>query len=97
MFNWMFNFFVSFWFLDLVKAIGQAETFWLYALFGVAAILFFAVRVPETKHRSLEQIEREVHGETQLTAQQLRDRRQQRRDRRSDRHSGPRHGSPLAR
>jgi sugar porter (SP) family MFS transporter len=96
MFNWMFNFFVSFWFLDLVKAIGQAETFWLYALFGVAAIIFFAWKVPETKNRSLEQIEREVHGEAQLTGQQLRDRRQQRRDRAAERRSGgSSHGTPL--
>jgi sugar porter (SP) family MFS transporter len=96
MFNWLFNFFVSYWFLNLVKAIGQPETFWLYALFGIGAVVFFAVRVPETKNRSLEQIEREVHGEPQMTAQQLRDRRQQRRERRAGRHSGPRHGSPLA-
>ena len=96
MFNWMFNFFVSFWFLDLVKAIGQAETFWLYALFGVGAIIFFAWKVPETKNRSLEQIEREVHGEAQVTGQQLRDRRQQRRDRAAERRSGgSSHGSPL--
>ncbi|HWD69579.1 MAG TPA: sugar porter family MFS transporter [Solirubrobacteraceae bacterium] len=98
MFNWLFNFFVSYWFLNLVKAIGQPETFWLYALFGICAIAFFAWRVPETKNRSLEQIEREVHGEPQLSSQQLRDRRQQRRDRAADRrsHGGPRHGNPLA-
>ncbi len=92
MFNWMFNFVVSYWFLNLVKAIGQAETFWLYALFGIGAIIFFAWRVPETKNRSLEQIEREVHGEPQMSAQQLRDRRQARRDRSSER-QGP---TPLA-
>jgi len=47
---------------DLVKAIGQPETFWLYALFGGFAVIFFAWRVPETKDRSLEQIEREIHS-----------------------------------
>ena len=88
MFNWLFNFFVSFWFLNLVKAIGQAETFWLYALFGIGAVVFFAWRVPETKNRSLEQIEREVRGEPQMSSQQLRDRRQQRRDRAGGRRSG---------
>ena len=97
--NWLFNFFVSYWFLDLVKAIGQPETFWLYALFGIGAIVFFAWRVPETKNRSLEQIEREVRGEPQLTSQQLRERRQRRRDRTGERrsHGGPRRGNPLAR
>jgi len=93
MFNWMFNFFVSYWFLNLVKAIGQPETFWLYAVFGIGAVVFFAWRVPETKNRSLEQIEREVHGEPQLTSQQLRDRRQQRRDRAGQRRRAP--GRPL--
>lgn len=81
MFNWLFNFIVSYWFLNLVKAIGRPETFWLYALFGVGAIVFFAWRVPETKSRSLEQIEREIRGEPQLTAQQLRERRNARRER----------------
>jgi hypothetical protein len=66
-------------------------------LFGVAAIIFFAWKVPETKNRSLEQIEREVHGEAQVTGQQLRDRRQQRRDRAAERRSGggPKHDAPL--
>jgi sugar porter (SP) family MFS transporter len=96
MLNWMFNFFVSFWFLDLVKAIGQAETFWLYGLFGIGAIIFFAWKVPETKNRSLEQIEREVHGESQNPRQELRDRRQARRDRSAERRGGDtQHGSPL--
>jgi hypothetical protein len=55
--------------------------------------VFFAWKVPETKNRSLEQIEREIRGESQVTAQQLRERRQARRDR----HSGPQHRTPLAR
>lgn len=92
MFNWGFNFIVSYWFLNLVKAIGQAETFWLYALFGVAAIVFFAWKVPETKNRSLEQIEREVRGEPQVTGKQLRERREARRGR-SRSHSEQ--GTPL--
>jgi sugar porter (SP) family MFS transporter len=76
MFNWGFNFLVSYFFLDLVKAIGQAETFWLYALFGVLAVVFFAWRVPETKDRSLEQIEREIHAEPQTASHERRRRPQ---------------------
>jgi sugar porter (SP) family MFS transporter len=92
MFNWLFNFFVSYWFLDLVNAIGQPETFWLYGAFGILAILFFAWKVPETKNRSLEQIEREVRGEPQMSAGQLRERRDARRQRAAERrsHDGPR-------
>ena len=93
MFNWGFNFIVSYWFLNLVNAIGQPETFWLYALFGVIAIVFFAWKVPETKTRSLEQIEREIRGEPQLTAKQLRERREARRGR-SGRYGGQK-SSPL--
>jgi sugar porter (SP) family MFS transporter len=62
MFNWAFNFFVSFFFLDAVNALGRSGTFWMYAGFGVLAVLFFWRRVPETKDRSLEEIERDVHG-----------------------------------
>jgi predicted MFS family arabinose efflux permease len=62
MFNWAFNFFVSFFFLHLVDALGRAGTFWLYAGFGVIAVIFFWWRVPETKNRSLEQIEHDVIG-----------------------------------
>lgn len=46
--------------VSLTSAITREGTFWLYAGFGVAALIYFAVRVPETKDRSLEQIEREL-------------------------------------
>jgi MFS family permease len=61
--NWAFNFTITYTFLSLVGAIGKPGTFWLYAGFGVAAIVFFAWRVPETKGRSLEQIEEELGAE----------------------------------
>jgi sugar porter (SP) family MFS transporter len=88
MFNWAFNFFVSFFFLDAVNAIGQNGTFFLYAGFGVLAIIFFAWRVPETKDRSLEQIESDVHHEPQLNA----DRRREQRDARRGGSAGGRGG-----
>ena len=56
-FNWLANFAVGLTFLNLVDAIGQAGTFWLYAAIGVLAILFTAAFVPETKGRTLEEIE----------------------------------------
>jgi sugar porter (SP) family MFS transporter len=61
--NWAFNFTITYTFLSLVAAIGKPGTFWLYAGFGVAAIAFFAWRVPETKGRSLEEIESELGAE----------------------------------
>ncbi len=60
--NWTFNFLVSYFFLSLVSGIGKAGTFWLYAGFGTLATIYFAVRVPETKDRTLEEIESEVGG-----------------------------------
>jgi sugar porter (SP) family MFS transporter len=61
--NWASNFLVSTFFLTLTGAITIQGTFWLYAGFGVAAILFFAFRLPETKNRSLEEISEEVSDE----------------------------------
>jgi sugar porter (SP) family MFS transporter len=60
--NWLFNFLVSYFFLQLVAMIGQAGTFWLYAGLGVLAVIFFAIRVPETSDRSLEEISRQIGG-----------------------------------
>jgi sugar porter (SP) family MFS transporter len=60
--NWGANFLISYFFLDLVDRISREGTFWLYAGFGVLAVIFFAVKVPETKGRSLEDIERDLSG-----------------------------------
>jgi SP family galactose:H+ symporter-like MFS transporter len=60
--NWAANLLVSLTFLTLVQALGPTRTFWLYALFGVAAWIFSYYLVPETKGRTLEQIERSLHG-----------------------------------
>jgi sugar porter (SP) family MFS transporter len=62
--NWAANFVVGTFFLTLTGAITIQGTFWLYAGFGVAAIVFFALRLPETKNRSLEEISEEVTDET---------------------------------
>ena len=56
-FNWGSNLVVSLTFLTLLKKIGAPQTFWLYALFAVGACLFSYYMVPETKGRTLEQIE----------------------------------------
>jgi len=45
-------------------AIGPAKTFWLYAAISGAALLFAALWIPETKGRSLEEIEQMWIGET---------------------------------
>ncbi|HEV2662322.1 MAG TPA: sugar porter family MFS transporter [Ktedonobacteraceae bacterium] len=55
--NWVANLLVSLTFLSLIGAIGEAFTFWLFALMALLAFLFCWRLVPETKGRSLEQIE----------------------------------------
>jgi SP family galactose:H+ symporter-like MFS transporter len=55
--NWGFNLVVALTFLTLVGILGRPGTFWLYAVIGIAAWFFIYRLVPETKGRSLEEIE----------------------------------------
>lgn len=55
--SWGCNLIVSFTFLSLLQAIGPSFTFWLYALVGVLGFIFVWKLVPETKGRTLEEIE----------------------------------------
>ncbi len=55
--NWGANLLVALTFLTLFQTVGRAPTFWLYALVGIGAWLFAWFFVPETKGRSLEEIE----------------------------------------
>ncbi|HED03148.1 MAG TPA: sugar porter family MFS transporter [Candidatus Fraserbacteria bacterium] len=55
--NWGSNLVVALTFLDLIQSLGRAGTFWLYAVMGVAAWLFSYLYVPETKGKTLEEIE----------------------------------------
>jgi MFS transporter, SP family, galactose:H+ symporter len=56
-FNWGSNLLVSLTFLTLVEKLGASATFLLYAFASVASWLFAYYLVPETKGRSLEEIE----------------------------------------
>jgi SP family galactose:H+ symporter-like MFS transporter len=55
--NWALNLVVAVSFLTLVGVLGQAGTFWLYGAIAVGAWIFFYLLVPETKGKTLEQIE----------------------------------------
>lgn len=55
--NWLANFAVSLTFPILRAAVGSSSTFFLYGFFGVIALIFIATRVPETKGKTLEEIE----------------------------------------
>jgi MFS transporter, SP family, galactose:H+ symporter len=56
-FNWLAAWAVSQTFLSLTNAIGQSATFWMFAGFCLLAFLWIARYVPETKDRTLEQIQ----------------------------------------
>lgn len=60
--HWGFNAIISFTFLKLVDGIGIAPTFWLYALVCVAGLIWGYYFIPETRGKSLEQIEEHWRG-----------------------------------
>jgi SP family galactose:H+ symporter-like MFS transporter len=55
--NWGANLIVALSFLTLTQVLGRAATFWLYGVVSIGAWLFALILVPETKGRSLEEIE----------------------------------------
>ena len=56
-FNWGSNLLVSLTFLTLLQILGPSHTFWLYGVLAVGAWIFSYFLVPETKGRTLEEIE----------------------------------------
>lgn len=55
--NWGSNFLVALTFLSLLESLGRPTTFWLYAVVGVISWIFVLRLVPETKGKTLEEIE----------------------------------------
>ena len=51
------NLVVAVTFPTLVGVLGRAGTFWFYGVIAVGAWIFFYLLVPETKGKSLEEIE----------------------------------------
>ncbi|MBN9747958.1 MFS transporter [Amycolatopsis sp. A1MSW2902] len=58
---WLTNFAIGLTFPILVDALHISMTFFLFVLLGLAAIAFVAKVVPETRGRSLEALETELH------------------------------------
>jgi MFS transporter, SP family, major inositol transporter len=54
---WTVNFLVGFGFPQLLAAIGLSNTFFVFAVLGVGAIAFAAKYIPETRDKSLEDLE----------------------------------------
>ncbi|WP_408869636.1 sugar porter family MFS transporter [Commensalibacter oyaizuii] len=55
--HWFFDLIVTLTTLSLVTALGATYTFWLYALISIIAVIFIIFLVPETKGKTLEEIE----------------------------------------
>jgi SP family galactose:H+ symporter-like MFS transporter len=60
--NWGTNLLIAITFLSLVQIIGTSGTFWLYGIIGIGTWIFVYRLVPETKGRSLEEIETQMAG-----------------------------------
>jgi sugar porter (SP) family MFS transporter len=60
--NWGANFVVTISFLTLLSAIGGTGVFLLFGFLTLIAIAYFWKKVPETKGRSLQEIERDMRG-----------------------------------
>jgi sugar porter (SP) family MFS transporter len=57
---WIACFILTYTFPKLNSSLGPARTFWVYAGVCVVGLIFLWLRLPETKGRTLEQIEKEL-------------------------------------
>ncbi|XP_049944456.1 solute carrier family 2, facilitated glucose transporter member 8-like [Schistocerca serialis cubense] len=60
--SWTFSFLVTTFFSELSSAVGVQGTFWIFGSVAVAGALFVFFVVPETKDRSLEEVQRQLSG-----------------------------------
>jgi sugar porter (SP) family MFS transporter len=59
---WIASFILTFTFPILNRTLGSSGTFWTYGGICIAGFLFILARVPETKGKTLEEIERDLSG-----------------------------------
>ncbi|KHK97798.1 major facilitator transporter [Microbacterium mangrovi] len=69
---WMANFFLGLYFPSLIAAVGITGTFFVFAVLGALSLFFVFKWVPETRGRTLEQLEEEVTTGTIFLPEHLR-------------------------
>ncbi|MEE9361585.1 MAG: sugar porter family MFS transporter [Cellulophaga sp.] len=57
---WLASFLLTYTFPLLNDSLGASGTFWLYGLISIAGFIFIFKKLPETKGKSLEEIENEI-------------------------------------
>ncbi|MDL4819342.1 sugar porter family MFS transporter [Actinomadura opuntiae] len=60
--NWLANFVVSLVFLPIAGAIGQGETFWIFAVIAALGWVFVGRFVPETKERDFTEVDADLRS-----------------------------------
>ena len=70
-FNWLSAFLIAYFFQSLSNAIGIGETFWLFAVVSFFGMLFIIFVVPETKGKSLQEIQKMMSGRKAMEEVQL--------------------------
>lgn len=61
--NWVLAFIVTKTFVNLKDALGSAATFWLFSAITLIGVAFVYFIVPETKGKSLTEIQRMIEGD----------------------------------
>lgn len=61
LFNWLMAFIVTKFYLDLTAAVQSYGTFWIFSGFCAIGIFFVYFLVPETKGKTLDEIQRELN------------------------------------
>ena len=68
--HWSSNLLVSLTFLPLIAAVGETAVFWGYGVISIGAFVFIYFLMPETKGRTLEEIESDLRGRTGSASEQ---------------------------
>lgn len=68
-FNWALAFLITRTFGDMKASLGEGQTFWLFTGFCVVGLLFVFFFVPETKGKSLTEIQQILGGEKVMNSE----------------------------